>query len=47
MHTATQRVKATSVKPKKLYVTAEILEVSAHRARLIISKTEKSSMQNA
>ena len=38
MHTAANGVKANKVKPMKPYVTAEILDVSAHRARLIKTK---------
>ena len=38
IHEATQGVNATKVKPRKPYVTADILEVAAHRARLIKTK---------
>ena len=38
MHDATRGVTATKVKPMSSYVTADILEVSAHRARLIRTK---------
>ena len=38
VHEATQGVKTTKVKPRKPNVTADILEVSAHRDRLIKSK---------
>ena len=38
MHEATEGVAAAKVKPRKLYVTDAIFEVSAHRARLIQTK---------
>ena len=38
IHEATEGVAATNVKPRKPYVTNAILEVSAHRARLIKTK---------
>ena len=38
IHEATEGVTATKVKPRKLYVTDAILEVSAHRARFIRTK---------
>ena len=38
IHEATEGVTATNVKPRKPYVTDAILEVSAHRTRLIKTK---------
>ena len=38
IHEATEGVTAIKVKPRKLYVTDAILEVSAHRKRLIKTK---------
>ena len=38
IHEATEGVSATTVRPRKLYVTDAILEVSAHRASLIKTK---------
>ena len=38
IHEAAEGVAATKVKPRKLYVTDAILEVSAHRTRLINTK---------
>ena len=41
IHGATEAVTARKIKPRKLYVTEEILEASAHRARLIRSKSRE------
>ena len=41
IHGATEAVSAKKIKPMKPYVTEEILEVSAHRARLIKSKSRE------
>ena len=43
IHGATEVVSAKKIKPRRPYVTDEILEVSAHRTRLIktISREEK------
>ena len=38
---ATEAVSAKKIKPRKPYVTEEVLEVSAHRARLIKSKSRE------
>ena len=38
IHGATEVVTARKIKPRKLHATKEILEVRAHRARLIRSK---------
>ena len=38
IHEATEGVASTKIKPRKPYVTDAILEVSAHRARLIKTK---------
>ena len=46
MHNATQGVNATNAKPTKPYVTADILEVSAHRAKLIRSKHREEQHAN-
>ena len=41
IHGATEAVTAMKIKPRKPYVTEEILEVSAHRARRIRSKSRE------
>ena len=41
IHGATEAVAARKTKPRKPYVTEEFLEVSAHRARLIKSKSRE------
>ena len=41
IHGATEAVSAKKIKPMKPYVTEEILDVSAHRARLIKSKSRE------
>ena len=44
IHEATEGVTATKVKPRKLYVTDAILEVSAHRARFIKTKLREEKL---